>query len=483
MEDDFPGANAGQIGAEHRDSMEETPESPATLVGVGSSVGEIVRCGKGESGGDMEGDSGNGYEMQALGEGGQGDVVLNDASLVNHAELQAAETSNAVAIEVQLSVQDEENNALPPVVVPPPPPTTRPQRSRRRRHFSNPRITVARTTPRRHHYSISRRTFNIFLHFFYVIWYTPTLILNPIALLLFSDTVCDSRLRIFLLVTTCAAFIDCPRLPLKFIASLQPTRWPFSAQRRQRDRASRAIATQTTPTHVVAPLPRPSQTLPPAAEPQTLQQDRGFLTSQLAQDVQIPILDSTPPPPPLYRTTAKSIIRYLTPLWALLWLFNPVWCVVGAVWVFRASPCSTLTPVIFYLTFTIVLTQITLLIAWSIIGYLHVRADVPPPQLTDDLIGDDFWAPVDPETMRPVGVGVSDEEWEMIVAEKYRCGDEGMCSICLCEYEEGVELRRLGCGHRFHEGCAWRWLRDEGRGGVGRTTCPLCVKPVSGNGA
>ncbi|XP_044485566.1 E3 ubiquitin-protein ligase SDIR1-like [Mangifera indica] len=48
------------------------------------------------------------------------------------------------------------------------------------------------------------------------------------------------------------------------------------------------------------------------------------------------------------------------------------------------------------------------------------------------------------------------------------CGaEEEKCSICLEEFEGGVELRRLPCSHVFHGDCIGQWLERS-------QTCPLC---------
>ena len=48
-----------------------------------------------------------------------------------------------------------------------------------------------------------------------------------------------------------------------------------------------------------------------------------------------------------------------------------------------------------------------------------------------------------------------------------------MCSICICEFEEGEELRLLpACGHMFHTECILPWLTEK------RNACPLCQKKV-----
>ncbi|KAG0009886.1 hypothetical protein BGZ80_001969 [Entomortierella chlamydospora] len=46
------------------------------------------------------------------------------------------------------------------------------------------------------------------------------------------------------------------------------------------------------------------------------------------------------------------------------------------------------------------------------------------------------------------------------------------CPICLCEYEDLEELRRLPCDHYFHKECVDEWLKL-------KRTCPLCKCDVS----
>ncbi|KAF8021993.1 hypothetical protein BT93_G2198 [Corymbia citriodora subsp. variegata] len=61
----------------------------------------------------------------------------------------------------------------------------------------------------------------------------------------------------------------------------------------------------------------------------------------------------------------------------------------------------------------------------------------------------------------------------LVPASKYKKGDEivgedGVCAICLCEYEEGEELRTLPeCVHSFHVPCIDMWLYSH-------SSCPMC---------
>lgn len=60
-----------------------------------------------------------------------------------------------------------------------------------------------------------------------------------------------------------------------------------------------------------------------------------------------------------------------------------------------------------------------------------------------------------------------------IPAHKFRkdtglAQEDGMCAMCLCEYEEGEELRTLlECMHSFHVPCIDTWLYSH-------STCPVC---------
>jgi len=50
---------------------------------------------------------------------------------------------------------------------------------------------------------------------------------------------------------------------------------------------------------------------------------------------------------------------------------------------------------------------------------------------------------------------------------------DACCAICLCDFDEGDELRKLPCDHKqFHAECVDRWLAKVGR-------CPLCVGDIT----
>ncbi|CAN4111730.1 unnamed protein product [Withania somnifera] len=53
--------------------------------------------------------------------------------------------------------------------------------------------------------------------------------------------------------------------------------------------------------------------------------------------------------------------------------------------------------------------------------------------------------------------------------------EDAECCICLCPYEDGIELRELPCCHHFHSVCIDKWLYMN-------ATCPLCKFNILKNG-
>lgn len=62
--------------------------------------------------------------------------------------------------------------------------------------------------------------------------------------------------------------------------------------------------------------------------------------------------------------------------------------------------------------------------------------------------------------------------------DKFRWGERGtsedaqtQCMVCLCDFSNGEEVRRLPCNHTFHASCIDEWLRR-------CTDCPICKANV-----
>ncbi|KAF9354874.1 hypothetical protein BGX26_007259 [Mortierella sp. AD094] len=48
---------------------------------------------------------------------------------------------------------------------------------------------------------------------------------------------------------------------------------------------------------------------------------------------------------------------------------------------------------------------------------------------------------------------------------------DAVCAICLCDYEDDEELRKMSCRHYFHKDCVDEWLRLN-------RNCPLCKRDI-----
>jgi len=45
--------------------------------------------------------------------------------------------------------------------------------------------------------------------------------------------------------------------------------------------------------------------------------------------------------------------------------------------------------------------------------------------------------------------------------------EKDRCAVCLADYEEGDEMKRLECGHDYHTNCLKTWFQT-------KATCPIC---------
>lgn len=64
-------------------------------------------------------------------------------------------------------------------------------------------------------------------------------------------------------------------------------------------------------------------------------------------------------------------------------------------------------------------------------------------------------------TLDPVLKGLR----EVVVVEEEEEG--GLCGVCQEEMEVGEDVRAMGCTHKFHVFCIYKWLKH-------KNVCPLC---------
>jgi hypothetical protein len=75
-------------------------------------------------------------------------------------------------------------------------------------------------------------------------------------------------------------------------------------------------------------------------------------------------------------------------------------------------------------------------------------------------------------TAPPLAAGSGAGEGVVAAADDDDEEEDGTCAICLCEFEEGEEVRLLPCYHEFCKECIDVWIERQGLS----ATCPLCKR-------
>ncbi|KAJ3412871.1 hypothetical protein HDV05_008807 [Chytridiales sp. JEL 0842] len=247
------------------------------------------------------------------------------------------------------------------------------------------------------------KLFLAFLAFFHSTWYTIALLINPIFLITYGPRAqCAGTsqglgtannpyaIQWYLGTISILALIDFPRLPLKSYA-----------RRLNHLRSS-------TPAENISTLNRSARIL-------------------------------------------QHFLRVMQPIWKTLWVFSLVWIVIGTVWISKASSCMGTNPPIYFLALAQMVTQWVLVLLWLVLGYVDmVLARTQRHQTrrrrgagwgseggnswrsedTDDIlnalrvvgIDSEFWAPVDPDSLRPPGEGIAEEDWGKLRVFEYKKG-------------------------------------------------------------
>mmetsp|Transcript_32862 Transcript_32862/g.83183 ORF Transcript_32862/g.83183 Transcript_32862/m.83183 type:complete len:310 (+) Transcript_32862:93-1022(+) len=133
------------------------------------------------------------------------------------------------------------------------------------------------------------------------------------------------------------------------------------------------------------------------------------------------------------------------------------WFIVGVVWLLNADFCKPC-PGLYRLAFGVMLTAIMKpILTMSAFRYTFGAC-------LRDADGEE-----EQRAKRPRGA--DDELLARLPLEEcpIELLTEGQtsCAVCLCDFEGGEQLRRLPCGHKFHQPCIDRWLRRN-------RACPLC---------
>lgn len=130
------------------------------------------------------------------------------------------------------------------------------------------------------------------------------------------------------------------------------------------------------------------------------------------------------------------------------------WFVLGVVWVMNAGNCSVC-PGLYWMTVAVIAQAIArALLALVCFRVLFPSVDARQEEVvvkgaTEDMIADLPVIRFRPHLFEP-GAG---------------------CAVCLADYDMGNHVRKLPCGHHFHQRCCDQWLRQNKK-------CPLCMGAI-----
>jgi hypothetical protein len=163
----------------------------------------------------------------------------------------------------------------------------------------------------------------------------------------------------------------------------------------------------------------------------------------------------------VHDTDISECVRRVTT--GLAWRVNRVisilaygWLVLGMVWILHAGSCQ----LAWICMLLVGVTVAKFLMTWILFRYLVPQPEELPPEV---------------EELDAQQQGASWELIDSLPIVTYLPEDDedaqDTCVVCLSGFECGQSLRKLPCGHKFHQGCIDTWLSR-------RKVCPLCLLDV-----
>eukprot|EP00898_Chlorokybus_atmophyticus_P003519 jgi/Chlat1/4168/Chrsp27S04269 len=162
----------------------------------------------------------------------------------------------------------------------------------------------------------------------------------------------------------------------------------------------------------------------------------------------------------------------------LLEIFHTAWFLVGNVWVYSSTSSSEQAPQLYRLS-VLLLVLGYLSFALPLLLCVAICCCLPCVIVLLASMEDPMAGKGAPESViktletthyKSHGEGVGG-----LVGEQNLSAEDAVCSICLGDYEDGVELRILPCSHSFHVGCVDTWLKIN-------ACCPLCKADIVRSG-
>jgi len=162
--------------------------------------------------------------------------------------------------------------------------------------------------------------------------------------------------------------------------------------------------------------------------------------------------------PPFWRRVAIAIFRVVK--WTSL-----IWFYLGLFWIVSSDTCARTAPSIFYLTLTLVVINLVLVVL-SLCMTCCLCSIAARSAVQEHFR----------EAMNASSRPMNKEEIASVPEITFESGmynaEDCVCAICLCDYEAGEKLRSLPCTHHFHTPCIDRWVAID-------RSCPMCKQDIS----
>lgn len=148
------------------------------------------------------------------------------------------------------------------------------------------------------------------------------------------------------------------------------------------------------------------------------------------------------------------------------WVYG--WLVLGTVWYLQVETCSACPGITILLAWVLLLSFLR-----GVVVIFATRSLVPPAQ--ELAMGPT--PSLGTQNVRSGAVlAATRTQIDSLPLVKFSCAtcSDGFCSgcsVCLADFEDDDAVRRLPCGHDFHQSCIDVWLLRNKR-------CPLCMRGI-----
>jgi len=161
------------------------------------------------------------------------------------------------------------------------------------------------------------------------------------------------------------------------------------------------------------------------------------------------------------RLQSAAAVYIITRLLNIFWI---IWAIVGIIWTFQSKECSHAISSVYIICFVLSIWHCILLGVPLLLCCCSIPIFTTIYLLCPDAIG-----------RKPPRSASNRLIKSTTTSKKFHSGlvpeEDASCAICLCDYENGDELRFLRCEHHFHSKCIIQWLKKN-------KNCPFCKKDI-----